>query len=286
MAGIGREREQSGSALGGALANALGGLTDRESQARAGEALNVRQAQQERNKTTSAANQKILDVKNEAGTYAVSRLDEYRDARQAAALTRRGQNVTTAGQTSTALTATKNRKAENTRAKNKIKADADKAEKDRQADLDKALIDQGLDPSSGTKDPKTGKTTYKPLPGAKSGGKKDQGMLPPASAQKVVARVRTVANHLPKLMSAPDADQSEIEAGLAAGDVDGTRYTAPEIKVAFDMWRNNGKLSPGGAKYARRQLRVSVPGFFTTSPGKKAIPWAWGNPITGTVPGG
>jgi hypothetical protein len=259
MAGIGREREQSGSALGGALANALGGLTDRESQARAGEALNVRQAQQERNKTTSAANQKILDVKNEAGTYAVSRLDEYRDARQAAALTRRGQNVTTAGQVSTATTANKNRAAENKRAADKAKADADKEEKNRQNDIDKALIAQGLDPSSGTKNPKTGKTTYKPLPGAK-GGKK--GGLTAFQQTKQMARISTASETIRTLMAAPGADIDEIKQLLRAGATpEKTKYQQQEIDVAVDLWRNKGKVSSSGAKILRK-LGVTVPGHF------------------------
>lgn len=271
LAAIGREREQRGSALGSAMADALQGLTDRQQQARAGEIAGVRAAGQTRAAATSKIRQSITDTSKEAGTYAVSRLDEYRDTRRQANLTRRGQDKSLAGTKFSAREATRRQKAEN---RQQTRENA----KDRAAARDNALINQGLDPATGKRDPKTGKVTYKPLPKGKGSKPK---MLTTNESVKVVGRVRSAAEQMKTLLGKPGADRAEVLAGLRAGYVDGTRYSQPELDVAVDLFENGGKLSPKGARVLRNQLRVPVPGYFE----KKREPKWFENGVLPTLEG-
>lgn len=86
-------------------------------------------------------------------------------------------------------------------------------------------------------------------------------LLPPGQQATQVTRINGAYANIQELMSKPGAHPAEIAHGLRAGFVDGVKYTQDQIDVAFDRFRNKGRVSNRGA-HKLHTMGVSVAGHF------------------------
>jgi hypothetical protein len=105
----------------------------------------------------------------------------------------------------------------------------------------------------------------------KPGGAKSQ-FLNPNQQTKTVGRIKGAQQGIKQLAgrksqkTGKPISRDQIETLLRAGQIDGVKYTQPEIDVAMDLYHNQGKLSSRGVRVLHGTLRTQAHGNFGLAP--------------------